>query len=196
MANPASALVSASASAYAPAPAPVTKPKRVKVSLREFQRSLAERVAGAKSTASIPARLGVQAGKGFWLIDLTEAGEIVPLPEILSVPLTKPWFAGVANIRGNLVSVVDFAGFAGHELTARTVDSRLLLAGTKHGINAALLVSRMMGLRNVGQLKRQEGFENSQSWVGAGFSDDEGRLWHELRIGELVRHADFLQVGA
>jgi twitching motility protein PilI len=30
-------------------------------------------------------------------------------------PLTQPWFLGLANIRGNLYSVVDLAGFLGRE---------------------------------------------------------------------------------
>lgn len=175
---------------------PTTFRRVKKQSLRDFQRDLAERVASAKNSTAIPARLGVQAGQGFWLIDLIEAGEIVPVPELLSVPLTKTWFAGVANIRGSLVSVVDFASFSGQSLTVRNMEARLLLAGAKHGINAGLLVSRMMGLKTMSQLKPQTGFADSQPWIGAGFSDEDGRLWHELRIGELVRHGDFLQIGA
>ena len=35
------------------------------------------------------------------------------MPPIANVPLTQPWFRGLANIRGNLYSVIDFAGFLG-----------------------------------------------------------------------------------
>jgi twitching motility protein PilI len=164
--------------------------------LRDFQQSLAQRLANAKSgEVGAPARLGVLAGSGYWLVDLTDAGEIVPVPELLAVPLTKPWFAGVANIRGNLVSVVDFSAFIGQEPTQRSVDARLLLGGQRFGINSALLVTRMMGLRTGAGLKPQAGFTGSAPWVGEGFSDDEGRLWHELRLDQLFSNTDYLQVG-
>jgi twitching motility protein PilI len=167
-----------------------------KVRLREFQQTLAERLASARSgTAGSPARLGVLAGSGHWLVDLTDAGEIVPVPDLLPVPLTKPWFAGVANIRGNLVSVVDFSAFMGQEPTQRSVDARLLLAGQRFGINSALLVTRMMGLRQTASLKPQEGFAGSAPWVGKGFTDQEGRLWHELKLDEVFNNPEFLQVG-
>ena len=38
---------------------------------------------------------------------------MIPVPPITPVPLTRPWFRGVANVRGNLYSVVDFAAFVG-----------------------------------------------------------------------------------
>jgi hypothetical protein len=73
------------------------------------------------------------------------------------VPLTKPWFAGIANIRGNLYSVVDLSAFIGKEATPQNTSSRLLLIGTRHGSNAALLVTRMIGLRNVEALNSRSG---------------------------------------
>ena len=44
------------------------------------------------------------------------------MPAIATVPLTQPWFLGVANIRGNLYSVVDFAGFVGRAGDRRARD--------------------------------------------------------------------------
>ena len=37
-----------------------------------------------------------------------DAGEVIAVPPIAPVPLTQPWFLGVANIRGNLYSVDRF----------------------------------------------------------------------------------------
>jgi twitching motility protein PilI len=83
------------------------------ISLREFQQGLAQRLREAQAEAVPTSRLGVQAGNGNWLLKLDDAGEMLPLPEISGVPLTKPWYLGLANIRGVLSSVVDFAAFAG-----------------------------------------------------------------------------------
>ena len=63
----------------------------IKTSLRQFQQDLAQRLQSAKAQPAAATRLGVQCGDGYWLIDLADAGEIVPVPDILPVPLTKPF---------------------------------------------------------------------------------------------------------
>ena len=179
-----------------------------KVSLRQFQQDLAQRLSSAKDAPASSARLGVQCGSGHWLIDLEDAGEIVPVPELTPVPLTKPWFLGVANIRGGLFSVVDFSAFSGQESTARSADNRLVLVGARLGINAALLVSRMLGLRNPREFQpvpanAADGFAGTP-WAGQvwhdGGSGSETRLrirsWRELKLEQLVEDQGFLNVGA
>ena len=42
-------------------------------------------------------------GEEGWLIDLSDGGEIVQAPTLAGVPLVRPWFSGIANVRGNLV---------------------------------------------------------------------------------------------
>ena len=60
-------------------------------------------------------QLGVEIGGVRYLLDLLEAGEIVPVPALASVPLTQPWYLGLANVRGNLVGVVDLARYLGQD---------------------------------------------------------------------------------
>ncbi len=81
-------------------------------SLREFQERLARRLAEAAG-AERRGLLGFQCGGHNWLIELAEAGEILPPPPLSAVPLTRPWFRGLANVRGSLYGVVDFAAFNG-----------------------------------------------------------------------------------
>jgi twitching motility protein PilI len=167
-----------------------------KTSLRQFQTDLAQRLSSAKAQPAVATRLGVQCGSGYWLIDLADAGEIGPVPEILPVPLTKPWYVGVANIRGSLYSVVDFSLFSGSEAVTRGQENRLVLSGSRFGINAALLVTRMLGLRNPREFTPQPGPDGATApWKGAHLRDADGRLWHELKLQHLVEHQDFLQVG-
>lgn len=108
-----------------------------KISLREFQENLVQRLTTAQQGQTTHAALGIQAGREFWLVDLTDSGEIIPTPPLSSVPLTQPWFRGLANIRGSLYSVVDFAAFQGGDPTTATSESRLLLVGTRLGLNSA-----------------------------------------------------------
>lgn len=164
------------------------------ISLRDFQQGLVKRLREAQAETEPSSRLGVQAGERNWLLKLDDAGEMLPLPEISSVPLTKPWYLGLANIRGVLASVVDFAAFMGGESTVRTPDSRLLLIAERFDSYSGLLISRMQGLRNVQKLDASDEAPD-RPWVGAAYRDGEGRIWQELNIGTLAVHDDFLHVG-
>jgi twitching motility protein PilI len=164
------------------------------ISLREFQQGLAQRLREAQAEAEPTSRLGVQAGSRNWLLKLDDAGEMLPLPEISAVPLTKPWYLGLANIRGVLSSVVDFAAFAGGEQTVRTPDCRLLLIAERFQSFSGLLISRMLGLKNVQSMQAVEEAA-SRPWIAAAYRDEEGRAWYELNIEALVTHDDFLHVG-
>ena len=166
-----------------------------KISLREFQEHLAARLAGAdqRSTAGL---LGIQAGTDHWLLDLSDSGEIVPLTPLTAVPLTKPWFAGIANIRGKLYSVVDFSAFQGKEATPQNSSARLLLVGTRHGSNAALLVTRMLGLRSVDVLTPVPDDPGAPGWACESYTDDHQQHWKKLNVRELLDDNDFMNIGA
>jgi twitching motility protein PilI len=164
-----------------------------RTSLRDYQRDLSERLRSA-AAGRIASRLGLQVADEAWLVDLTEAGEVLPVPAITPVPLTRPWFRGVANIRGNLYSVVDFAAFLGRTPVVLGDRARLLLLGERFRLAAALLVDGSLGLRNPAQLK-PSGDAAPGAWSRAAYRDKEGRQWNELDLPQLVQHPDFLSVG-
>ena len=99
---------------------------------------------------------GLSCGGERWLIRLADAAEVVAVPPIAAVPLTQPWFLGLANIRGNLYSVVDFAGFLGRETVVphgTGGQSRLILFGPRAGdLKAGIVVQSVLGLRNLAEL--------------------------------------------
>lgn len=165
-----------------------------KSSLREFQAHLAARLAGIGDQRAA-GFLGVQSGADYWLIGLPDVGEIVSLPPLTGVPLTKPWFVGIANIRGNLYSVADFSAFRGREATPRNAGSRLLLIGTRHGNNAALLVTRMLGLRNIDDLTPVAGDSGAPPWANDAYTDKEGRRWRMLNVRRLFVDDAFMDIG-
>jgi twitching motility protein PilI len=165
-----------------------------RVSLREFQQDLVRRLNEAAAADAPSARLGVQVGPELWLVRLEEAGEVIPVPAIANVPLTRGWFRGLANIRGNLFSVVDLSAFQGGEPTPPTPDSRLLLVAERYHLNAALLVNRMLGLRNLQHFEPRAG-EPERAWEARRYADREGQVWRELSMNELVYSEGFLQAG-
>jgi len=166
-----------------------------RLSLRDYQLELSARLQRAETDGRASSKLGVEAGGAAWLVDLTEAGEILPLPPVSAVPLARPWFRGVANIRGNLYSVVDFAAFLGGEATAAGDQARLLLISDRFRAGCALLVDRSLGLRKSDALEPRPRRGESK-WTRAEYSDAEGRHWNELDVPALVRDPEFLDVSA
>ena len=165
-----------------------------RISLREFQQDLVRRLNEAAAADAPSARLGVQVGTELWLVKLEEAGEVLPVPTVARVPLTHSWFRGLANIRGNLFSVIDLAAYSGGEPTPVTPDARLLLVAERYHMATALLVNRMLGLRNLAQFE-VEATPVERAWERARFKDKDGQLWRELGMNELVYNGDFLQAG-
>ena len=145
------------------------------------------------------ARLGLMIGDDRLLVELAEAGEIVPMPSpalIQDVPLTKDWFLGVTNIRGSLFTVIDLRRFCGQGPTEITKEARLLSFSPAMAFNATLVVSRMLGLRNTATMtETADGEAGGPPWLGRRFIDADGHPWRELRLAKLVTHPDFLMVG-
>lgn len=166
-----------------------------RTSLREFQESLAAKLASAKRGETARALLGVESGRTRWLMDLADSGEVVPLTALAPVPLTQPWFAGVANVRGSLYSVVDFSAYQGGDLTPHNADARLLLVGARHGINSALLVDRTLGLKSLDGMTVAAAEKEGPAWMGESYTDAQGQCWIRLRITTLLEDPAFLDVG-
>ena len=164
-----------------------------RVSLKEFQEGLASRLKAAVTEAAPSARLGFEAGGEHWLVRLDNSGAVLQVPEIQRVPLTRDWFLGVANIRGALYGVSDFGAFLGASPTGRGPENRLLLVGQPTGMNCALLVARLAGLRNVGEYS-PEPAGGATAWTTAAWCDKEGRVWCELDTARLLAHRDFLDI--
>jgi twitching motility protein PilI len=167
-----------------------------RITLREFQQELSRRLASAAaSTGENTSVLAVQSGGETWLLALADAGEVLSVPRLTAAPLIKPWYAGLANVRGSLYSVIDFGAFRGAPPMHIGPASRLLLCGQRHGLNAALLVDRVLGLRDGRELKEVDEDVPARAWQKSLKHDAEGERYRELDIGALMTSAEFLNVG-
>ena len=164
--------------------------------LREFQLAVAERLRTASTQAALASKLGFQVGRDNWFVSLHQVSEVVPVPPTVVVPLTHSWFRGVANVRGNLYSMIDFSAFQGGEPIAAGMERRVILVSERLVGGAGLLVSRMLGLRNPEQFTPAAKPANAPPWMGAAFTDSGGTRWLELDRPALVREQRFLEVGA
>lgn len=167
------------------------------VKLREFSTQLAERLREAPGLPIEPTRLAVRVGDANYLIDMGLAGGIVPLPEVAPVPWTKPWYRGLANVRGRLVGVVDGLQLTGRAPLSAEHGQQLLVFGDALGVNAALLITRAFGIRSMKDLTPLDAVADaSPAWERARYRDKDGAEYTELDLRELVRSPAFAAIGA
>ena len=172
--------------------------------LRQLQSRLAQRLQQARTETRSLSWLAVEcAGLGV-LVPLPTAGEIFPVSALLPVPHTRPWFMGVANLRGGLHGVVDLAAFLGLRppLAADSVreKSQLLSFNAALGSHCALLIDGLAGLRSAEQLQAEPSPDGAGSqrpaFAAAQWRDADGRLWQEIDLAALARNEQFLGVAA
>jgi twitching motility protein PilI len=158
--------------------------------LREFQQQVLDRLQKQTAADAKVSALGVRIGETLWLVDMPDISEVLPLPQLTLVPLTKPWYCGVANVRGNLYSIVDLGAYMDSETTQREAHNRVLLLGQRFAFNTGLLVSRVLGLRNTQDWQQQE-FNGEMR-----LQDTNGQVWRKLDITQMLSQPEFLQIGA
>jgi twitching motility protein PilI len=124
--------------------------------------------------------------------------EFLPIPSYTPVPGTKPWILGLANVRGDLLTVIDLAGFLNGERTSQTMRTRLL-AATLRGRPIGLLVEEVFGQRQFvnNECKPSDLPEGSslRSYVQHQYRSGSD-VWQELDIDALFTTADFLNGAA
>ena len=163
--------------------------------LREYHENLSARVSEVEGAAGVSSRMAFLVGQAPWLVNMEDVSEVMPLPDLTPVPLTRPWYLGVTNVRGNLHGVADFPAFLGEAFTPPGSERRVLLIHPRHGVNCGLLVNAILGLRRDGQLEAVPESGAFPPYVRARWTDGEGRVFDELHMGHLVCAREFLEIG-
>lgn len=161
-----------------------------RLNLREFQQDLIDRMQAKSRAGDQISTLGVQIAEQNWLVDMHDIGGILPLPPLTVAPLTKPWFLGVISVRGALYGVTDIAAYQRTGKASGTVANRVLLVAERHAFNAALLVDRVLGLRNARSWTQSEADGQTR------YHDEQGNFWNRLDMAGLLGRPDFLQISA
>lgn len=171
-----------------------------KQALRDLQTRLALRMEQVRTEKAGVSWLAVDSGGQGLLLALRQAGEIADLGALLPVPHTRPWLAGVVNLRGGVCTVVDLARFLGLRSpggAAPKEQARLVAFNAALGINGALLVDRLEGLRHAADLKAEPASADNASrpaFALARWRDAAGKVWQELDLAELARQPQFLAI--
>lgn len=129
------------------------------------------------------------------LVPMNQVVEILDYPVLSAVPLTQPWVRGIANIRGNLLPVIDLNGYLGNEMAQVTDKTRVLVIDYE-GLYSGLVVDEVMGLKHfLDEEYTEDGVEVGallQPYTGYGYRRD-GQVWGVFSLFALADSQQFLQ---
>lgn len=141
--------------------------------------------------------IGFRVGDLQLVTPLGHVSEVLHCPAITPVPGTKPWVKGVGNVRGTLLTIIDLPEYFDKEPVFVDDDARLLVVNIE-GLNAALLVNEVMGLRHFDETLEQQNTSSLDDPVipylqGALLRDDV--LWGIFDMHSLANSETFMHVG-
>ncbi|MDH5191472.1 MAG: chemotaxis protein CheW [Gammaproteobacteria bacterium] len=127
---------------------------------------------------------------------LGEVKEILTYPEISRVPKAKEWVKGIANIRGNLLPIMDLQGCLGRGKVAINKHCRVLVINNEI-VSAGLVVDEVFGLRYFMEEQETKELpdidESIKQYLSGSFRDENGLLGI-FSVSHLTESPDFMQV--
>lgn len=130
-------------------------------------------------------------------VGITEVDEILPLPQTTPVPGSRDWLLGIANVRGNLVTIVDLGWFLYASRTPITARTRLILTRLR-GRYLGLIVDEVFGQRHFSteeMIEETPADEALSGLVDQVFVQGDER-WGRFRVNQLMTDPVFLDGSA
>ena len=184
------------------APAPREMPTTPFAILAEYERLSLEHVAGLPAQMSAPGLwrgVGYRIGKQRLASGFDEVVEILPVPALTPVPGAQPWMLGVANMRGNLLPVVDLKWFLEGERTVLHEGQRMLVVRQPGG-DVAVLIDELYGQRSFNEPQLIDAAELQSGGRYGHFIERAYRLddqpWGVFSLERLARTPEFRQAAA
>ncbi|AXK71085.1 chemotaxis protein CheW [Lysobacter sp. TY2-98] len=172
--------------------------------LVDYERRSLAHVAGLPEQLDAPGLwrgVGYRIGSRRLASEFGEVREILTVPQITPVPGTQPWMLGVANVRGQLLPIVDMKQFLEGERTVLHESMRVLLV-RQGGGDVAVLVDELFGQRSFveEQMLDDEALEPFAQGRYAHFIDRAYHLgehdWAVFSLDRLARTPEFRQAAA
>jgi twitching motility protein PilI len=124
--------------------------------------------------------------------------EVLPVPdEVTRVPGAKPWLRGIANLRGQLLTVVDLKSFLGAGSAAAERQARILIVASRE-VPTGLIVDEVLGFRRFGTNEFRD--ETPAAVIRCehyleGCYRRGGEVWPRFSLYKLLGDEQFLMAG-
>lgn len=169
--------------------------------IADYERRSLAHVAGLPEQLDAPGLwrgVGYRIGRHRLASGFDEVVEILPLPPVTPVPGAQAWMLGVANIRGNLLPIVDLKQFLEGERTVLHEGQRVLIVRQAGG-DVAVTIDELYGQRSFVEEQKIE-TDGIADGRYSHFIDRAYRLgdhpWGVFSLSLLARTPEFRQAAA
>jgi twitching motility protein PilI len=129
---------------------------------------------------------------------IEQVHEFLPIPTFTPVPGTKPWILGLANVHGDLLTVIDLSWFLSGKRSRVSMRTRLLAASLR-GRPVGLLVDEVFGQRHFvteeGKSARLPKNSPLKAFVHKQYRSGK-EVWREFDLDTLFTTPEFLNGAA
>lgn len=140
--------------------------------------------------------LGFRLGDRWLVAPRQDVREVIPMPRVTRIPNARSWLLGLANVRGNLLTIVDLAGLlqTGPQPEGRA--ARVLVFNSDQA-PLGLLVDEVIGYRTftVNEQRRDLAAAGPLAPYALGGFVREGRPWLAFSLHKLVQADVMKQAG-
>jgi len=140
--------------------------------------------------------IGFRLGSLYLVAPLGEVAEILTPLSLSKVPRTKSWVCGIANVRGNLMPIMDLQAYLHDRAAFLNRRSRILVVN-HNGVYSGLVVDAVLGLRHFPDDQRCDELpgddERIHEYMTQGFKAD-GEHWGVFSMHALAKTPKFLKV--
>jgi twitching motility protein PilI len=143
--------------------------------------------------------LAFRVGDRSFVAPRADVREVLPPPEYTRVPGAKPWLLGIANVRGDLLPIIDLKRLLGSEATGVHRASRVMVFSSDD-VPAGFVVDEVLGFKRFQpqdqrhEMVPDDGSELSNYLLGAFLRD--GQLWLAFSLNKLAAAATFQHAAA
>ncbi len=174
--------------------------------LADYERRSLAHVAGLPEQLDAPSLwrgVGYRIGNRRLASGFGEVLEILPLPQVTPEPGAQPWMLGLANVRGNLLPIVDLKQFLGGERTVMHEAQRILLVRQPGG-DVAGLIDELYGQRSFNEQHLVDLVDDAAAqladgryanFIGQAYRLDEN-TWGIFSLDRLARTPEFRQAAS
>lgn len=153
---------------------------------------------GAPTSADEWVGIGFRLGDERFVTSRADVREVLPVPEqVTRVPGAKPWLRGIANLRGQLLTVVDLKSFLGAGGPVADRQARVLVVASRE-VPTGLIVDEVVGFRRFGAADYRDeapaGVIRCEHYLEGCYRRN-SEVWPRFSLLKLIEDPQFLTAG-
>jgi twitching motility protein PilI len=141
--------------------------------------------------------LGFRLGRVWLAAPREDVREVIVPPRPSRVPNAKSWLSGVANVRGELLTIIDLAQLLGMQVGEESRAQRVLVFNSDR-VPAGFLVDEVAGYRQFAPSEQRHEMKPDAGTFSPyllGAFVREGQPWFAMSLHKVAQSPDFINAG-